>query len=419
MISGSPISSTPISGEISASAPTPPPPETGISATLSIPWRGLVSVEASLVIPWSGLSTNPIEASLVIPWRGLSGSATDDATISPVILNYGRVIDYLSLSLTTDEDSSLWEFQAEIANSADWLALNIGTDISVMIGSEDYHIVIDGRAQSDDGDYRSHIVSGRSPAAELANGSAAVHFDAGTTSGTLAVSVAGAAGITLDWQTIDWVLPGTEIGSEMDSPMDRIAMLAEAIGAVVQSAPDGTVIVRPRYPVSPSQYESASPESVISDITQIFSISETYEHRSGQNRIDVMDEGEGNPTYQWETSSEGAIRVLSLWISPWRNVTLKDSGGGHLTALYQGIITDALTEEIEIVDGRGSVSKPSFAVSGASWKYVDLGAISIAEGGEVTTGSAGNSLVDVSFHSKRHVWRCEANVPRVQVYIEE
>ena len=417
MISGSPIASTPISGEISES--NPPPVETGISATLLIPWRGLVSIETSLVIPWSGLSTNPIEASLVIPWRGLSGSVTAEATISPVILHAGLVIDYLSLSLTTDEDSSLWEFQAEIADASDWLALSIGTYISVMIGSEDYHIVIDGRAQSDDGDYRSHTVSGRSPAAELANGSAAFNFDAGTTAGSLAVSVAGAAGIILDWQTVDWVLTGTEIGSETDSPMDRIAMLAEAIGAVVQSAPDGTVIVRPRYPVSPSQYGAASPEAVISDITQLFSISERYEYRSGQNKVDVMDAGESDPTYQWETSDEWETKILSLWISPWRNVSLKDSGGGHLTALYQGIITDALTEEIEIVDGRGSVSRPSFAVSGASWKYVDLGAISIAEGGEVTTGTEGNSLVDVSYNSKRHVWRCEANVQRIQVYIDE
>lgn len=73
-------------------------------------------------------------------------------------------------------------------------------------------------------------------------------------------------GFTATYDTVDWIVPGGAWSYDGASPMDAIARLAEASGAVVQSDPEAKAIrVRPAYPVSPWDWTTSTPDHVLQD----------------------------------------------------------------------------------------------------------------------------------------------------------
>jgi hypothetical protein len=71
-------------------------------------------------------------------------------------------------------------------------------------------------------------------------------------------------GWTLDWQTVDWLLLANTLAFEAETPLSAIKLIAESIGAVVQSHPEQkTLMVLPRYAVSTWRIATASPDAVI------------------------------------------------------------------------------------------------------------------------------------------------------------
>ncbi len=65
-----------------------------------------------------------------------------------------------------------------------------------------------------------------------------------------------------------------------------------------------------------------------------------------------------------------------------------------------------MTEEIEIVEGAGSVSKPCYGLTESpNYKTsVDLGAVTVLEDGTVTTFIKGNTLVELTYTTKYWMW---------------
>ena len=69
--------------------------------------------------------------------------------------------------------------------------------------------------------------------------------------------------VTLDWQALDWLVPDGA-WSFTGTPIAVVNRVAETIGAVVQSPRTGAeIIVAPRYPVLPWDWESTLPDVTI------------------------------------------------------------------------------------------------------------------------------------------------------------
>ncbi|HCD04457.1 MAG TPA: hypothetical protein DEQ60_03930, partial [Methylophaga sp.] len=71
-------------------------------------------------------------------------------------------------------------------------------------------------------------------------------------------------GWTLDWQAVTWNVPGGVYSYQNRTPIQAIADIADAAGAIVVPARDSqTIKVIPRYPVLPWNYENVSPDITV------------------------------------------------------------------------------------------------------------------------------------------------------------
>jgi hypothetical protein len=86
------------------------------------------------------------------------------------------------------------------------------------------------------------------------------------TAAQLAAEELAGTGWTLDWQTQDWTIPGGVFTYQDLTPLQAVSRLADAVGAVVQSDPaTETLIVRPRYLISPWDWETASIDAILTE----------------------------------------------------------------------------------------------------------------------------------------------------------
>jgi len=71
-------------------------------------------------------------------------------------------------------------------------------------------------------------------------------------------------GWTLDWEAADWPVPGGAWTYQDLSPIQAIARIAQAAGAMLVPAKAAdTLRVRPRYPVPPWEYATATPDLIL------------------------------------------------------------------------------------------------------------------------------------------------------------
>lgn len=73
-------------------------------------------------------------------------------------------------------------------------------------------------------------------------------------------------GYTADYDTVDWLVPPGAWYYDGTPPLEAISRLAEASGAVVQSDPEDLVLrLVPRYPASPWDWTTTTPDHVVQD----------------------------------------------------------------------------------------------------------------------------------------------------------
>jgi hypothetical protein len=397
------------------------------SREIAAPIRMTEAASAEVVACWALLENTPRFREITARWR-LASDAADpiiDATLSMVRVGDGRIFDLVDFGFQGDEDSWLWSFTAEIAALEDWAALIISDTVSVDFAGEEFRFAVEGKSdRTADGDV-SFSVSGRSPSLILERGAASVTVAVGQSAQSTVEALCDDAGISLDWSAVDWPLPGDQLGAGSQSPIQIIQTVAAAVGAVVQTSPMGdTLIVRPRHVVPPSRYATATPDHELSAEVHLLSAGGEYEYRPGYDSIDIMDSdatAEGLARqYRWESVADGDARLLSLYVVPWKStINLQTSATGHVDISYQGVTTDELEELIEIVEGKGGVSKPCVSLVSQEYRYTDLGDVTISEGGDVATAVRDNSLLLVSYTTRRHVWRIAADTSKVQVFVEE
>jgi hypothetical protein len=74
------------------------------------------------------------------------------------------------------------------------------------------------------------------------------------------------SGWTLDWNVQDWNIPAGAWSYNQLTPINAIARLAAAVGAIAEPDPeDQHIVVRSRYPVSPLQWYTSTPNVSLPD----------------------------------------------------------------------------------------------------------------------------------------------------------
>lgn len=182
-------------------------------------------------------------------------------------------LDVAAMRLTTDQDSWCWGFEATLNSRAalDLVMPTSGGPVAVEaeINGVLWVVQVEGWRESKVFGRGGWTISGRSLSAQLAAPYARARSwveDSAKTAVQLAEAELVNTGWGLTWSQTDWLVPAGAWSYQDLTPLEAIQRLANAAGGTVLThVADQTLIVAPRYPVSPWAWGEATPALSIPD----------------------------------------------------------------------------------------------------------------------------------------------------------
>ncbi|MBF0607686.1 MAG: hypothetical protein HQL61_09085 [Magnetococcales bacterium] len=179
-----------------------------------------------------------------------------------------------------------------------------------------------------------------------------------TLASAIAVELAGDIPIT--WAVDDYLISQMSIDGY---PLEAIAELAGAMGGIVRTQKDGSLLVRARYPVRPDRLPTVAPTRIF-DHGNIIAMDISQEQPLySAVTVQVSKETAASKNYTMQTSgscaeSGQAVDIYIYKPNPAAQYRLKASGVISLTS--KGQVVETVQEDIDLVGGSGSLSNPVF-----------------------------------------------------------
>lgn len=397
----------------------------GIAADLDQPWTTMASAAGLFAQQWA-LAGDAVAGALVQSWRlpdrdlvGLQLAEPWSLGADPALLRYTVAVtvggvaigppESLTIDADLDQDAIACSFA--LADLADFQRCADGATVVVRCGlqgetPDEFHLVVTSARIDERWGEIHYQVECESPVVHRGE-PWAVPLDGEQTGLASTIGAGLAAPLALDWQTVDWMLPAGALVAAAEAPLTLLKRLAGAVGAVVQSAPDGSVLVAPEYRVSLPAWPSAVPDLVWIETEQTEQQGGQPSRRAGYNKVligETLAAVEGLRLEE-ETVSE-TVKLVRGYQVPWIGAfSLVHTGGSWVQVEDLGVETRQETETVEIVAGEGRVRYPIVSRDSVTWLQTNLGALTISEDGTVRSDVAGQSLARITYTTRCRKWR--------------
>jgi len=354
---------------------------------------------------WSVSTTDPVHARNIAAWSLMGTLQMQAVANTPEMIWHGIRIRLIAAELTADEDSPVWLAKLELARISDFAAIGITDPVSITIGLETFNLVVDGKTLSRDapGAQRMEITA-VSPVALLDAPFTGVvtYYDSRPRQ---ARSVVEDLIGTVDWRLPDWIIPAGALMLANVTPLAAARNIVNAIGGIIESNPDGSVVCRRRHPVSIPDYGTATVDHSLFD-ADVISTQAQIAPRRGYNRVVVSNEiGQAASKDRLEyIDLDGKSGVVRAWLGTDRPVVLAHTGHPSTGITPLGSITRSETETVEFVDGKSSVRYPVTSVTSVVWQHTNLGSVT-ASGQTLTADVGGYSLAQVTYTTTAMEWQ--------------
>lgn len=222
---------------------------------------------------------------------------------------------------------------------------------------------------------------------------------------TLASEVAASLLVynSLDWQCSDWVLPDSY--EFYGTPIEGIKRIADAIGAIVRSEDDGTILVRKEYPVRPVDIQTETPATVLTRDVELIELQYQANRGTGFNAIEVRGASANIQLPLLELEEAVPLTGESVHVRVYRT--------GHVpfdtfdTYVTDGSVqdlgehTEDLTETVVFFEGNGTLSRPVISIISVDWIGEPGGEVSYSQYSDlVTINEQGARVAQITFRSE-------------------
>lgn len=352
-------------------------------------------------------------------------SSIVNITDQPTITHRGRQVRILEGDISASEGGYSWEGNFILADVRDYVQFNRDDPFTVNLYGEVWTFVVDGKELSRDAPAQvSCRIIGISPSAQYVSPRATkkdYEWD------TPVEALAAATEVVPDiiWNTVDWTIPAFRLAFTDAEPLDIVKRLAEACGAVVESSLNGTLRVRPLFPVSPQNYQTTAPDHGFVELLDILSVSESYNYGDVRNRYRLMDaQAAVQDQLEWVPDHSGAFSgYLRAYPAPWRtNVILSHTADPVELSIGSQVVQFREEEElIEIYKGQGSTTYPVYELLSVEWEATNLGGLVFAQDSRdiAVVGPAANSLVRVRYRTRSLNYRALTSSGRPAQFLLE
>ena len=374
-----------------------------IGGELAAPYQAkdLRLIGAELAAPYQATDTSLIGGELAAPYRGDDPAPADDGL---QVLLAGQHIDPIRINITRSRQQSVIDCELEVAEEDVYRLAGRHAPATVRLWGYEFDLIVDGRARREAFGEHSYTIRLVSPAARLeAPWADKIEGELTGLASALARQLAGS--VPLNWQTVDWyILPGVWIAASQ-SPLELLQALVSAVGAVLLSLPDGSLVVQPLYPQPVPAWPDLQPERRILAEGEVFRLESDGEHRDGIDAITVSDQEAAADTLRIEEDNErksGALTQVLVYQTPWRDdFTLTHRGGDTAAITPMGIEERVVAEEEIIVqDGAANTQYPIYAVLAARYNRLSLGTPTYSEDGRIKTAIEGESILILSYRTR-------------------
>lgn len=366
------------------------------------------AVAARHVIGYDVTDVNPVAKRLTSSWSLLADQHLQAVMNTPELVWQDRTIRILQATLSCDEGSPVWIATVEIAQVADFAAIAIGDPITLQLGLEAFALVVDGKTLSRESQTSQRCeLTAISPLALLDAPFAATtrYYQPGAVSARMAVE--GLIG-NVDWQLPNWTVPAGRLLMEGVTPLAAARSVVDAIGGIIESNPDGTVVCRRRHPVSIPDYGQAPVAHQLFDADVLANRAQIAPAR-GYNRVTLANEdgasGRSADRIEHVADSDDANQgTVRAYLATTRPVLLTHTGHPATVIAALGEATRSESEVVEFIEGRASTRYPLTAISRATWQHTDLGGVT-ADGQALVATVPGYSLLDLTYTTTSLDWR--------------
>ncbi len=279
-------------------------------------------------------------------------------------LSDSAVIPCVSINVSSDIDSWAWGLSADVPLASSISLIHPGAgpvEVETVINGWTWRGMVEGYTEKRLHGQRVYAVSGRSRSALLASPYStprAYILNEDRTAQQLAELEVEGTGWSVDWDTVNWLIPAGAWAYNSETPMSALVKIAASVGAVIQTDPSGMLVrVVPRYAVSPWDWAAATPDKIAPE--------------------DIV----------YETSSKWEARTLyqGVYVSGVnQGVLCRAYRSGTSGAPYDAMITDGLITHVDAGRERG---RNQLARAG-KWEIVGADLPVVASGpGVVTPGT--------------------------------
>lgn len=391
-----------------------------LSSRLESPYHLLSSYQVRNQLKYRLLDGNPRQVSHRLGYSLLNAELVFTIDNNPTIMFGTTEIQVDDVELSCDEGSSVWSARFRVLDANDFANLPILSMITMTVaipsGAENFVFFVDSKNVTRPFGDLNCSVSALSPLALMdspySNTSEYINQHP-VPAKDMVESLLG----SVVWNLPEWLIPVSGASFSGVSPLGAAKSIVEAVGGLVESLPDGTVVCRKKYLVDVDKYSVLDTSHEFFD-DDIHDVSGQYGFASLFNRLTLSNEGGDassqdkleeveNPNYP----NDNTKKIIRAYLHYQRPVTLAHTGNPATSIVPLGERVRWEKEVIEFKDGHASVSNKIDSIDFANchWQHVNLGSVSFAENNLVSS-VAGNSLYAIKYSVRSLDWAVELHL---------
>ncbi|MEO5349961.1 MAG: hypothetical protein H7836_09965 [Magnetococcus sp. YQC-3] len=325
----------------------------------------------------------------------------------------------ISASISHAEGDLWWSGNLELDDPASFQRIQIDDPLVLELGGEQFNFLVDNKTLERDGIGMPRFsVAVVGVTARFAS-PRAVPLDRVWNAPVFARDAAeNAVGEAIEWQLLDWLIPGGRLAFHEASPLDVVKTIAEAAGGVVETLPDGRLRVRHRFPVAVPAWGSAAVEHVLTDTADNLSCRESHVLRTRVNKVLVrgyLPSGGGFLSAEVDARPDGLNAGQSVFyggdtahllVHAGDEVALAEPEASTGLLLPGGWQTLLHTQDLVFAGtATATLDKPAIAIDSVVWLGNDLGDLTLeADRRTVSAPMAGVAIARVAYRSLARGW---------------
>ena len=315
-------------------------------------------------------------------------------------------IDPVSISLNNDIDSLAWAANLVLSTQADYDLCVDGAVIVITIDTVVWTLIVKQRDTSQSFPTGDWTIEAISIFATVAEEQVSLVLEADTLASEIGAVVVGNE-VTLNWNTLNWVLPDELKIAENNTRKSILSSLAEAIGSIIVSKPNGELCVRYGTSIDDAIAEEWTNDNVVT-------INKDVVTQKVYNRVLIGSEGLYIPRNisisvvekdDVERYAKLAVTIAPKPITP--TVIHCSSAGIHLR--YNTFHTETITESVVFKDGVASIATIETLVSVDWGDCTSLGTVEIVGDGILLASTVGDSIAEVEYTTKYYEYLLTAD----------